>query len=287
MLAAGCASGPYEYGRGWHYDPTPVCAATPSHPVEVQYGRPNAVVDTTGWILGIQPKLFLWDRRASNHDVSPETTAAVVSYLQKNGLEDVCVRVNQYDPVGEWQRLRENDDINAGWRYTVGTLSWVQYAIWPGRLTGRDKYNPFTNSVYVYSDIPSLGIQSAAYAKDVHQREYRGSYAAVNQLPVVALWHETIATDDSLRYYAVAGTPDDQKEGRRILYPHYGMCVGGSVDTIIGFGPLFELAGAVAGHTANRYQTNESGQPPTSQDPPAPNEPVAESLTPEITPTGY
>lgn len=291
LAAAGCASGPYEYGRGWHGDATPVCAAKPNYPVEVQYGQPNNVIDGAGWIIGIQPKLFLWDRRASNHDVSPETTAAVVSYLQRNGMEDVLVRVNQYDPVGEWERLRENDDVAAGWRYTAGTLTWLQYTLWPGRLSGRDKYNPFTNSVYIYSDIPSLGIQSAAYAKDVHQREFRGPYAAVNQLPVVSLWHETIATEDSLLYYAATGTPQEQDDGRRILYPHYGMCVGGAFDTVVGFGPIFEFAGAMAGHTVNRYQAPSSANPPMSPQPPVPpnapaEPPVADQPTTTVTPVG-
>lgn len=268
----GCASGPYQYGRGWHYDAQTCCPAPNSYQqVEVVHGRPNKWVDGAGWIIGIESKLLLWDRRASNHDVSPETTASVVNYLEQNGLNDVCVRVNQYDPVGEWNRLRENDEIPAAWRYTFGTMTVLQYAVLPGRLTGRDKYNPFTNSVYLFSDIPSLGIQSAAYAKDIHQRDYVGTYAAVNTLPVIALWHETIATNDSLNYYGATGSTDDVQEGRRILYPHYGMCVGGSADMIVGLGPIFEVAGAIAGHMTNRASNTSPAQPSqTSEIPPAP-----------------
>ena len=32
-------------------------------------------------------------------------------YLQKNQLTDVAVFVNDYDPAGQWQRLRENSRI--------------------------------------------------------------------------------------------------------------------------------------------------------------------------------
>src|SRR5258708_2251914 len=111
-LLTGCASGPYQYGRGWHDaagQPTCAAPANAQH-VEVVEGRPNAFVDNTGWIMGIEPKLFLWDSRASNHNVSAETTGAVVEYLERNNIGDVLVRVNQYDPAGEWQRLRENEE---------------------------------------------------------------------------------------------------------------------------------------------------------------------------------
>ena len=108
--------------------------------------------------------------------------AEVATYAKVNELDGLCVRVNQYAPVDEWKRLTKNDRISPGWRYTVGALSLVGYTLLPGRIIGVDNYNPYTNSVYVYSDVPALAMEAAAYAKDVKHRDLPGTYAAVNAL---------------------------------------------------------------------------------------------------------
>jgi hypothetical protein len=169
-------------------------------------------------------------------------------------MPDVCVRVNEYAPGEEWKRLCDNKQVGAGWRYTLGTLSLVGYTLIPGRLVGGDHYNPYTNSVYVYSDVPSLAIQAAAYAKDVHQRDLPGTYAFVNELPVVSLWHDTVNTREALDYFVAFGDVEQQAEAQRILYPHYAMRVGGAVGGIVGAEPLFVAGGAVVGHVSGRVQ---------------------------------
>jgi hypothetical protein len=260
--AAGCALEPYQYGRGWHEPPTatPAPSDTDSAP-QICEGRPNKLVDGVGWVLGIPGKVLLWDRRVNNHAVSADTTTEVSDYLEQNQLPDVCVRVNQYAPGEEWRRLRENQNVGAGWRYTLGTLSLVGYTLIPGRLVGRDRYNPYTNSLYVYSDIPSLAIQSAAYAKDVHLRNRPGTYAAVNELPVVSLWHDTVNTNDALGYVRASASCDEQAEAQRILYPYYGARVGGSVGSIWGPDLLLVAGGAVIGHVTGRLQTQRVPTP--------------------------
>lgn len=39
-----------------------------------------------------------------------------------------------------------------GWRYSIGMLSWLQYTLLPGRLFGGDHYNPYSNTISLYSD---------------------------------------------------------------------------------------------------------------------------------------
>ncbi len=251
------ASEPYRFGTGWRSQSEPRCApAVTESSVQMETGRPHQLVDGAGWVLGIPGKLLLWDRRVNNHNVAPETAAAVATYLEQNQLQDVCVRVNQYAPGAEWRRLTENREVGAGWRYTIGTLSVVGYTIFPGRLVGGDRYNPYTNSLYVYSDIPSLAMQPAAYAKDVHAREYPGTYAAVNELPVITLWHETIATQDTLAYLETTAGRQEYIEALEVLHPYYGSRVGGSIDRVIGVGPLAQIAGAVVGHATGRWQAH-------------------------------
>ena len=261
LLGSGCATGPYQYGRGWRNAQSAACTPPANAAsLEVAVGRPHKFVDGVGWIVGIPGKVLLWDRRVNNHDISATTTETVAEYLEQNQLQDVCVRVNQYAPGDEWRRLCANREVGAGWRYTVGTLSVAGYTLFPGRVFGTDRYNPFTNSLYLYSDVPSLGMQAAAYAKDLHNRERPGTYAAVNELPIVALWHETIATRDALAYLQTQGDAEAFREGERILEPHYGSRVGGAFDFIVGFGPVFQVGGAIVGHVSGRmYPSAEPG----------------------------
>ncbi len=256
ILSTGCVNGPRTFhaktGRSEYIlCRSDKCAET----AQVVQGKPNKIIDGVGWVLGIPRKVVLWDRRVDNHSVQPETVAEVASFVETNGLENVCVRVNQYAPIDEFKRLSENDRVSPGWRYTMGTLSVVGYTMLPGRLLGGDGYNPYTNSVYVYSDVPALGMEAAAFAVDVQGRKYPGTYAAANQLPLVGIWHETINTQDTLAYVKSHGTPEQQEEAQRILYPNYGASVGGSFDSVLGAGPIFEVGGAIVGHVTNAVES--------------------------------
>lgn len=254
-LLTGCASGPYQFGRGWHNAQSAMCAPpVENSSLEIVEGRPNTFVDGLGWVVGIPGKLLLWDRRVNNHHVTESTTVAVAEYAERNQLQDVCVRVNQYDPGDEWRRLRDNREVGAGWRYTVGAISVLGYTILPGRVFGGDRYNPYTNSIYVYSDVPSLGMHAAAYAKDVHRRDVPGTYAAVNELPLLSIWHETIATRDALSYLETTADADAQREGNRILQPNYGVRIGGALDSVVGGGSVLQIGGALIGHVTGRMQ---------------------------------
>lgn len=262
VLSCGCAAGPYQVGHGWASNPAAAVAkAKPSaeaaadpQRIELAHGRRNVVIDGIGWVFGIPGKLIYWDRRFENHDVSPATEAAVVEYLACNQLDDVTVRVNQYAPWQEWKRLRSNTNVGAGWRYTFGLVNLAGYTIFPGRLFGGDRYNPYTNSVYVYSDIAPLGIDSSAYAKDVHSREYPGTYAAVNEFAIGSLWHDTIAADDALSYLAQRQDQAAYEEGVAFLHPYYGSQLGGVADSVVGAAPLLTIGGAIAGHLNGRRE---------------------------------
>lgn len=260
LLCTGCVNGPRTFHAGIRdLDHTVSCAEDAEHKrpasgIEVVQGNPNKVVDGLGWIVGIPRRIVLWDRRVDNHRVQPETMAEVATYAKVNELDGLCVRVNQYAPLDEWKRLTKNDQISPGWRYTVGALSLVGYTLLPGRIIGVDNYNPYTNSVYVYSDVPALAMEAAAYAKDVKHRDFPGTYAAVNSLPVASVWHETINTQDTLEYLQTHGTYDEQREGLAILYPNYGASVGGAVGSLFGFTGVFEIGGAVVGHVSGWHK---------------------------------
>ena len=244
--------------------------------VEVEYGSRRPIIDGVGWVFGIPRKVLMWDQRADNHSVSEETVGEVAGYLQERGLQDVKVRVNQYAPGQEWKRLTQNKNIGAGWRYTLGTLKCLEYTLVPGRLFGHDQYNPYTNSLYLYSDMPALGLAESAYAKDVQHRKYPGTYAAVQSLPIVAMWHETLATGEVLEYVSLRGSAEEQEKIRRDLYARYGIELGGEFGRLLPDGStLFPIVGALGGHGVATYnnqrpaeQQNTVPLQPTSYRPP-------------------
>lgn len=243
----------YRFGTGWHAGEIAAedVVGAPAEAV-VERGKSHLLVDATGWVFGIPSRILLWDRRVKNHNISQRTEQAVIDYVERNNMTDICIRVNQYAPLDEWRRLCENTEVGAGWRYTVGALGVAGYTLFPGRLFGRDRYNPYTNSLYIYSDVPSLGIQSAAYAKDLRTRPNPGTYAFVNELPVLAMWRETIATQDALDYVAATGDRQAREESLVILYPHYGLLAGGTVEGVLMGSPFIPLGGLVLGHLSGR-----------------------------------
>jgi hypothetical protein len=252
-LALGCAA-----GRVPRFDQTQANGV--SVPLDegpqVERGRPSKLVDGVGWVFGIPEKIALWDRRASNHDVSPETEQKLSEYLAANGMESTKVRINQYDPGGEWRRLVDNKSVGAGWRYTVGALRTLGYTILPGRVfsgfVGGDSYNPYTDSIYVYSDIPAVAVEQGAQAKNVRWREHPGTYASVYSLPVLTLFPAKAAKSEVYEYTALNGTYEEQLAARDALYPKYGSEIGGQTAYLVpGSSLIFSLAGAGVGHVVD------------------------------------
>lgn len=223
--------------------------------VQIERGRPNKVIDGVGWVFGAPTKLALWDRRADNHDVSKKTERDVAQYLSRRGLEGSLIRVNQYDPIGEWGRLTANKRISPGWRYTVGTYNQVKYIFAPGRIFGGDWYNPYTDTTHVYSDIAPLAISRAAYAKDIREQSHPGTYAATQEIPFVSLISTTRATNEALKYSQQYGNSAERSEAKRILSPDYGSSWGGQIASLVPFGaPIGRLAGAAVGHATNQIR---------------------------------
>jgi len=193
---------------------------------------------------------------ADNHDVSPETVAEVTKHLRAHQMNSVMVRVNQYDPLGEWARLCQNQNIPLGWRLIGGSFTVLKYSLLPGRIFGEDWYNPFTESLHLYSDIPALGINEAVYARQVRDHSKPGAYATIKVVPVLGMWHETKSTQEALQYISETGTPEEREEAYRILYPSYGGNWGAGLGSIVPFGSAYmRIVGSIFGHAANGVRT--------------------------------
>lgn len=251
---SGCATTPYSYGSAQRYRTSPELEAR--NGPQIERGQPNVVLDSVGWVWGIPDKIILWDRRIENHRIGSSTEAAIADYLAKNELSSVKVRLNQYHPGDDWRRLAANDSVGAGWRYTLGTLSVLGETILPGRVFGGDHFNPFTNTIHVYSDVPAVAVHEAGHSKDFAQREWKGTYAAVYLLPGVPLYHEAKATNDALGYLLTESDEQTQRDAYEILYPAYGTYVGGALGNVF-TGYSAYVVSVLGGHAFGRLKSGQ------------------------------
>lgn len=249
--ASGCATVPYRYGA--HLESHDTLRLRPNEP-QIERGRPNAVIDAVGWIVGIPSKIILLDRRVDNHQISDATVEALRAYLHANSITNVKVRVNQYAPGGEWSRLFRNRAVGAGWRYTFGTLSMLFYTLLPGRIFGGDNYNPYTNTINLYSDHKAIAIHEGGHAKDFAPRKYKGTYAFFYMLPLAALYAEARASNDAISYFHAQPSARDETEAYRILYPAYATYLGGEGVQLIGGYPLIYVGAVIPGHILGHWK---------------------------------
>lgn len=253
QIITGCATVPYRPEIAREGVPPPANKIRDDEE-QIERGRPNALIDGIGWGVGIPSKILLLNIRVNNHSISTNTEAAIRQYLAENGLTEVKVRINQYAPIDEWRRLRRNTDIGWGWRYTFGTLSWLFYTVLPGRILGGDSYNPYTDTINLYSDVPAIALHEAGHAKDFATRKQKGLYAFAYMIPGVALYHEAQATGDVMGYLREQPDAEAEKEGYHVLYPAYATYIGGGLVQIVV--PIsWMYYGAVgAGHAVGRVR---------------------------------
>jgi hypothetical protein len=225
---------------------------TPPGEAQFEYGRTNAFLDTVGWVVGVPSKLILLDSRMDNHHVGDDTVGALRAHLERNGLSDVKVRVNQYAPQREFRRLVRNKSVGWGWRYTIGLVSWLYQAVLPGRILGGDNYNPYTDTINLYSDVRAVAVHEGGHAKDLAARRFKGAYAFAYSLPVLTLYAEARASNDAVSHQYAYGSVEEEKEAYRILYPAMGTYIGGTFGGNL-LSPWY-LAGVVPGHVIGRVK---------------------------------
>ena len=272
LLISGCATLPVPYtGQG-------------PHP-QIQRGMPVPPVDFLGNVLSLPIKLFLWDWRFNRHYISPETEQSLIGFLDARELpafEETAYRLNQYRPVQDLVRLAKNRHVAWPYRLLLGLPSTLlSDVLLPGRLfPWGDYYNPFTNTVHIYSDHGAIALHEAGHAYDLAKRRFKGSYAAVRLVPFVDLYQEYQATKAAITYLKETEDEEAELAAYKILYPAYGSYVGSYL--LVPFGGLIGIAaGHVAGRTTaevverrHAREDQEPAQAPTEpSDAPAPTDP--------------
>jgi len=267
MLAA-CARVPYPYTT---YVEKPDTLRLKEGEPQIARGKPVPVVDALGhYVFSLPSKLLLWNWRVDNHRISPETEETVAAYLKANGLRQVKVRLNQYEPRDEWRRLVRNSAMPGFWRYTFGVLTCAEYTALPGRLFGGDCYNPYTNTVNIYSDHRAVALHECAHAKDFagRSRGMKGWYSFMRLLPIVPLYQEGIATGDAIGYVRDVGDARLEKSSYKILYPAYCTYIAGEglrwvrVQWWISYAVTY--AAVLPGHIVGRIKAATVSDPATT-----------------------
>jgi hypothetical protein len=267
MAGWGCAAAtPYRYGH------RPQPGVVEPKEVVMEEGKPQKTLDRFAWIVGTPARILPLNGKINHHQLSPETAAKLKEYIEKNNLTDVYVYVNHYDPKGQWQRLRENTLVSPVWKYSVGVFSWIGYTLLPNRVFGGDQYNPYTNSLYLNSDVPAVALHEAAIAKNVHSRPFPGTYAVINELPIISLANHGRAVSDILGYARMENDWETERDTYHVVYPRMGMECTAPAGTFIAAwwsAPALAVGGAAAGHVAGRTMAARRGAEQESSKPTA------------------
>ena len=254
LLAAGCTTVPYHYGKDVEYVHG---YRLPEGEPQIVTGRPNGFLDASDWIWpgSLLSKLMLWNAKVDSHQISPETVEAIRQYLADNELRDVKVRINGYSVGEEWRRTFRNKAVGAGWRYTMGFYSWIMYTIMPGRFFGGDNYNPYSNTINIYSDLVPVGLHESGHAKDFAGRTWKGTYSALYSfVPFFNLYPEAKASSDALSYLQDKQDFAMKKSAYKLLYPAYGSYIGADTGEWLEtpWDLAVQLGAIVSGHIVGR-----------------------------------
>ena len=227
---------------------------------QVEQGRPNAIVDGLNhYLFSLPAKLLLWNWKVLDHEFPLESRAILDHYLELNQLRSVKVRHNQYDPIGEFRRLTRNREVGAGYRYTLGLFLWLRYTIFPDRLFaglpiigGGDHFNPYSNTINVFSSDVTILLHEGGHAKDYLQHDWKGTtFALLRILPGVDLLQEGKASNDAIRYLYCIRDHENELRAYRTLLPAYSTYIAGYFP-----GGLVVTAPIVfAGHVSGRVQS--------------------------------
>ena len=241
VLLNGCATMPPPYtGQG-------------PHP-QLERGARVPPVDFLGNVLSLPMKLLLWSWTFNLHSISPDTEEKLVEYLSARdlaALHDTKFLLNEYRPGQELSRLIKNHYVAWPYRLLIGfPVTLIFDVALPGRLfPWGDYYNPYTNTVHLYSDHPAIALHEAGHAHDTATRRFKGTYAFLRLIPFVDLYQEYKATKEAIGYLKAASDHETELRAYKILYPAYGSYVGSYL-----FPPIGTVGGVLVGHAAGRSE---------------------------------
>jgi hypothetical protein len=237
LLLFGCASAPEIY------HPTEQRYA--KNQIELNHGLPQiergrAVPLLDGlnhYVLSLPVKLLLLNWRLQDHRLPQRNERILAQYLALNQLRSVKVRHNQWAPIDEWRRMWSNDQVGIGYRATLGMVTWLRYTLFPDRIFGGlplpfvgggDHFNPFSNTINVFSSDLGVLLHEGGHAKDYVRHRAKGTtFVLLRLLPGVDLIQEAVASQDAIQFLYCVGEEREELRAYGTLIPAYSTYVAG------------------------------------------------------------
>ena len=219
---------------------------------QLERGAPLLPIDVLGNVLSLPAKLLLWNWKVNRHAISVQTEDALIAYLETQHLPAIKAakfHLNEYNPGQDLSRLVKNRYVAWPYRLLLGLpITLIFDVLLPGRLfPWGDYYNPYTNTVQLYSDLAPVALHEAGHAHDFATRRYKGTYAAIRLIPFVDLYQEYKATEEAIRYLKETQDHATELSAYKVLYPAYGSYAGSYL-----FAPIGTIGGVLLGHAAGR-----------------------------------
>lgn len=221
-----------------------------SEEAQIERGSPNIILDSLGNIISLPKKIILLNPKVDSHSISPATEEMIMQYIKDNPglMKDTKVRLNQFSLFGDLKRLTENKKISWYWRIFPGIPVTV-FSSGLGRLLGGDHYNPYSDTINIYSDIPAVALHEAGHAVDMTEKVKEGwadYYTIGRTLVPVTLHQEYVASEEAIDYLKEKGDREEENNAYKTLIPAYGTYVGGNTGL-----PYGDAIGAAAGHVVS------------------------------------
>lgn len=220
---------------------------------QIERGRRIPPLDLLASALGLPNKLLLWNWKFANHNVSSDTEEALKNFLTEYELTKVKVRINQFAPFSEVKRIITNKEVGVIYRIIAIPFSFFSAAtgrLLAGLLTS-DYYDPFSNTIHIFSDDVAIALHEAGHAKDFEKQRWKGSYAMVRMLPGVNLAQELVATHEAFDYLEAHGSDQDRIRAPAVLYPAFSTYVGSYLQAV----PLGSIGALLGGHLFGRLRS--------------------------------
>jgi hypothetical protein len=199
IAVGGCTHqfGAYKYGR---FEDCAYRRGLDENPSALT-GEPHKTMDGIRSALDCPYRVIARKPKPESWAPTEAQTQTIVNYLEENDLEDVQVEFNYYSPRHRWRKLRENKGVAPVWKYTFGTIRWVNYTIAPGRVFGATRYDPYSNGLEVNNNRAYESLEEAAEAKIAHRLKYPGLFfSTVGITPVVNVLPEFWSSADIVEY---------------------------------------------------------------------------------------
>lgn len=256
--------------------------------IVVRVGSSNVVVDSIRNVLSIPQKLIMLNMDINSGNVSNNTIDKMRDYLNRRGLHDVEISVNEYNPRRDWSRMISNPKTSTLAKCTVGVATCLMTTLACPKLTGfpGDHYNPMTNSVHVFSD--DFALHECGHAEDYHSYSYPTLYTASKAIPVVGngvtLYQEAQATTNAIKYLEETGDTEGLKNAYKALTPAYSTYVYYALSDFFTPPIQFMLLILGLGHAIGHDLASKVKEPPLKAEKIDPESPLQEILSKMPTP---